>query len=43
MDINIATLSENTANQGFLAEWGLAQEFEGIFFMNNAGTCVTLP
>ena len=28
---------------GFRASARLAQEFEDIFFMNNAGTCVTLP
>jgi len=28
---------------GFRASARLAQEFQDIFFMNNAGTCVTLP
>jgi site-specific recombinase XerD len=28
---------------GFHASTRLAQEFEEMFFMNNAGTCITLP
>jgi len=40
MEIRIATLSENTANLGFLAEWGLSilVEFNGIMVLVDTGS-----
>ena len=40
MEIRIATLSENTANLGFLAEWGLSilVEFNGIRVLVDTGS-----
>jgi hypothetical protein len=43
MEIRLTTLSENTANYGFHASARLAQGFEDVFFLNNAGTRLALP
>ena len=39
MEVKITTLSENTANYGFLAEWGLSilVEVEGLKILVDAG------